>query len=415
MEPETPRLGEDRRKAPQAGGTQRKTLKPGQEDQPTSTELGLPCTMEGSNVQHDDQEIPEHTSSTEEALSNHKPEATTKARWKVCIDYPINEKDGTWTEPPYGCLLSDELVYLLIKTCSPERRSEKYPDTFDSNGDIRIDRTPMDPAPLGLAFGLAFFYIYKGYYVLCGNKYAHIMGLRQIRPKSEGISKKYPTCFIGAVVAPDTFVLEKRSVTRQFYTATSVNASYVIESEGEGNYDTVGTMHNQGALYWTGEKLAIRELFRFEGYNIRCGPGPDDTVEIIPRHTFNGTDFNYDRALLRPYLTPEQRMRSNINCRRVLTIEPQMRAVETLIHNLNHSQEPDSMLHDLPEDVQRMWMERTSGGTEYNAQAVFELRKWLRQLMDDTLVGLWPSEIDASGPIRPRSTVKKPWPRTDST
>ncbi|KAJ5080977.1 hypothetical protein N7456_013687 [Penicillium angulare] len=39
----------------------------------------------------------------------------------------------------------------------------------------------MDPAPLGLAHGLAFFFVYKGYYVLCGNKHAHSIGLRQIR------------------------------------------------------------------------------------------------------------------------------------------------------------------------------------------------------------------------------------------
>ncbi|KAJ5087469.1 hypothetical protein N7456_011085 [Penicillium angulare] len=188
---------------------------------------------------------------------------------------------------------------------APKKRGNAFPKVFDTNGDIRADRTPMDPAPLALAHGLPFFFMYRGYYVLCGNRHAHLMGLHQIRQKVHlKKTPDYPVFSIGAVVAPRSFLSQKRSVIRQFYSWTSANASFPIECESDGGYDIMGTDHTQGTLYWTGRKLAIQRLFRVKGYNVRCGPGDAALVDIAPADLFKGTDFDYNLSLKKPYDGP---------------------------------------------------------------------------------------------------------------
>lgn len=66
--------------------------------------------------------------------------------------------DGEWVPPPKGVKLSDEGVYIAIKTLNCVERGQRYPVDFDQNGNVRATRTPEDPAKAsGIAVLVGYF------------------------------------------------------------------------------------------------------------------------------------------------------------------------------------------------------------------------------------------------------------------
>lgn len=49
-----------------------------------------------------------------------------------------------------------------------QRKAWNWSEDFNRAGDIKLDRVPVDPAPVTTIFDVARIALYKGYYVLAG-------------------------------------------------------------------------------------------------------------------------------------------------------------------------------------------------------------------------------------------------------
>jgi hypothetical protein len=63
-----------------------------------------------------------------------------------------------WTvygrDPPSSVALSDELVYWVTKYVGMKERRQPWPEDFNATGEVRPGRMNVDPAPLGISYGL---------------------------------------------------------------------------------------------------------------------------------------------------------------------------------------------------------------------------------------------------------------------
>lgn len=108
---------------------------------------------------------------------------------------------GNFVEPPQQVALSDALVFLVVASGSTVRdRRVKWPNDFNTEGDVYAERWPRGEPVVLWAFGIPFLPVYSDYYLLCGS---HLRPyLWQLTHKPKGKSLPYRGCRFGQVVGP---------------------------------------------------------------------------------------------------------------------------------------------------------------------------------------------------------------------
>ncbi|KAJ5715738.1 uncharacterized protein N7483_012919 [Penicillium malachiteum] len=121
--------------------------------------------------------------------------ATTSSNPKPIIKLYWSNKQFA-SLPPDGAKVSDEQVYLIVKLTSHAECYKRWPEVFKKAEDIKDARQPHDPAPLALAFGLPFYFVYKDYYVSCGKNHQKPLESTRLGQRQQKYSKGHTTSLL---------------------------------------------------------------------------------------------------------------------------------------------------------------------------------------------------------------------------
>ncbi|OQD77058.1 hypothetical protein PENDEC_c003G00940 [Penicillium decumbens] len=162
--------------------------------------------------------------------------------------------------------LTDEAVYLVAKFVPQKVRSTDYLADFGQAGDILVERTPLNPAPIFEVCGLYFYAVYRDY----GARVFERPGRLDV--DAVGIIRTYNN--------PDaTSVTTRRQATEG---TSSVDTDDLFFSEKEDRYDAIA-WHDHCALTYANARRQLAPLWRLKGYEVLCSsaPGAKPMVKTI--------------------------------------------------------------------------------------------------------------------------------------
>jgi len=212
---------------------------------------------------------------------------------------------GKFKAPPRYTALSDELVFMVTKTVSQHERGQKWPADFTRGGDIRVARAPKDPAPRIDVHGLPTAPVYKGYYVLLGERAAEATGCWKVASKNNkqlrrGTNRSDWT--VGSVVLAADFATMPRTICYQAHDFDgSIIALRALKSTSKNVRDVVARDHNHNCLFVTSDGPRWPFIWQITGYDVRCSA--DQRASVIPHKLYidAGIHLNYDAIKQRQY------------------------------------------------------------------------------------------------------------------
>ncbi|OQD78255.1 hypothetical protein PENDEC_c001G00103 [Penicillium decumbens] len=152
---------------------------------------------------------------------------------------------------------TDMAVYLVSK--AQKVRGINYPADSNQVGDVMVDRTPLNLAPVFEVYRLYFFAVYRDYYILGGNRLKNapadwIIGKVQALPESidaAGIIRTYNN-------PQYTSVITRRQPTEG--TAGATDTDDLVASEIEGRYDAIPFHHKDYVLTYANSRRQLVPL-----------------------------------------------------------------------------------------------------------------------------------------------------------
>ncbi|KAJ5239144.1 hypothetical protein N7468_003763 [Penicillium chermesinum] len=141
---------------------------------------------------------------------------------------------GRYQLPPAGHKLSDEHVYMVTKMLSAKARcARKWTEDFNTTGDIKAERVPLDPSPLFYAFGVPCRALYRGYYILGGFQALRSYGTLANVKNNATIKTAQKDWLIGPVLASMDFVNTQRNLIRIYHDGKAQEVTTRLNIRGE--------------------------------------------------------------------------------------------------------------------------------------------------------------------------------------
>lgn len=120
-------------------------------------------------------------------------------RFPLYVKYKRDDQGKLILPDDCNVLLSDELVYAVMKELSQKKRAE-FRAVWDANGEPRANRVPQDPAPRIDFHGLPCAPIWKKYYVFIRLRAAAKYGYLIAAKADLQLRSKDPNFVIGPIV-----------------------------------------------------------------------------------------------------------------------------------------------------------------------------------------------------------------------